>query len=139
MNDRVEVPDRAGRQRLALAVVLPAGLLQQPVVRREPQAGELRERHRGDRVRRDVQPPVLAVARLRLRPDPQPLDDLSTVRAERLLARLDVLALAARGLLVAEPFEPGRLRQEPALVDLAQRPSGSRTMPLTRNRSPAFV
>ena len=52
-------------------VVLPAGRLMLAVVRGWLLPGDLRERQLRDRVRLDVQPPVLDVARLRLRLDPQ--------------------------------------------------------------------
>ena len=70
MNDRVYVSRCARRQALALPVILPPGLFEQPVMRREPQPGHLPERHRGDRVCLDVQAPVFLVRRLRLRADP---------------------------------------------------------------------
>jgi hypothetical protein len=42
-----------------------------------------------------------------LRGDPQPVDDLGAERPKRLLAWLDVLALAACGLRFLQPFQPG--------------------------------
>ena len=87
MDDRVDVAHRPRRQRLPGLVVLAAGLLQHPVMGGQPHAGQLRERHVGERVRRDVVAPVLDVGRPRLRLDPQPVDDLGAVRAELLLAR----------------------------------------------------
>lgn len=96
-DDRVQVADRAGRQPLPRFMIFAARAFQYPVVAGEPDPVELGQRDGSDRVRLDVKPPVLPVARPGLRPDPETLDYLGAVLAERLLAGLKELTPGAVG------------------------------------------
>lgn len=70
---------------------------------REPRARQLRQALRCDRVRLDVEAPVLAIAGAGLQADAQALDDFAAFGAKLEPAGLDVLALASCLLLVSEP------------------------------------